>query len=296
MNDNYSTVLQAFTNLASGISNEFSAAYNTIKDVRNPPLATPEISVSARGINNANSQITLGTEQFSAVNLLDQKVLEVTDNVTVPLDAHTLTFGVRFDNTSILNDFRQRSYGAYKFASLDSLSRSQPIGYSIAYANGPGIAADFGAQVFSAYAQDQWTMTPRLTLTGGLRMDVPRLTSSPADNPNIANGFAAKGIQGVSTTGTPKTRALLSPRLGVNWDVNGNQTLQLRANAGIYTGQPPYILDQQRLRQHGPRPGVPELHRDADAGVHDRRVEAADGLRGRHAAGRRARPARPAST
>jgi hypothetical protein len=242
VNDNYSTVFQAFTNLSSGISNEFSAAYNTIKDVRNPPLATPEISVSVRGINNANSQITLGTEQFSTVNLLDQKVLELTDNVTVPLEAHTLTFGVRFDNTSILNDFRQRSYGAYKFSSLDSLANKLPVGYSIAYANGPGIAADFAAQVFSAYAQDQWSLTPRMTLTGGLRMDVPRLTSSPADNPNIATGFAAKGIQGVSTTGTPKTRALFSPRLGWNWDVTGNQTFQLRANTGVYTGNPPYIL------------------------------------------------------
>jgi outer membrane receptor protein involved in Fe transport len=241
-NRNFSTVLQAFTNLSRGISNEFSASYNTIRDERLPPLATPEISVSVRGVNNANSQITLGTEQFSAVNLLDQKVLEITNNFTIPLEAHTLTFGVRFDDTRILNDFRQRSYGVYKFASLDSLQNRLPIGYSVAYANGPGIAADFGAQVFSAYAQDQWTFSPRLTVSGGLRVDVPRLTSSPADNPNISQGFAAAGIPGVSTSGTPKTRPLFSPRLGVNWDVRGNQTLQLRGNAGVYTGQPPYIL------------------------------------------------------
>jgi outer membrane receptor for ferrienterochelin and colicin len=241
-NTNYSTVLQAFTNLPRGISNEFSASYNTIRDERVPPVASPEISVSALGVNRANSQITFGTEQFSTVNLLDQKVFELTNNVTVPLESHTLTFGVRFDNTSILNDFRQRSYGAYKFSSLDSLERRQPVGYSVAYANGPGIAADFGAQVFSAYAQDQWAATRRITVSGGLRVDVPRLTSSPADNPNISQGFAAAGIQGVSTTGKPKTRALLSPRLGVNWDVLGNQTFQLRGNAGVYTGNPPYIL------------------------------------------------------
>ena len=241
-NQNYSTVLQAFTNLPRGISNEFSAAYNTIRDQRNPPIRTPEISVSARGLNNANSQITFGTEQFSPVNLLEQSILEITNNVTVPLQAHTLTFGARFESSSILNDFRQRSFGAYKFQSLDSLANRQPVGYSIAYANGPGIVADFGAQVFSAYAQDQWAVAPSFTVTGGLRMDVPRMIDTPADNPNISAGFAAKGIAGVSTTGTPKTRALFSPRLGVNWDVGGRQTLQLRANTGIYTGQPPYIL------------------------------------------------------
>jgi hypothetical protein len=159
----------------------------------------------------------------------------------VPLNAHTLTFGARVGLTSIFNDFRQRAYGAYKFASIDSLQNKQPIGYSVAYANGSGIAADFGAQMYSVYAQDQWTATPRLTVTAGVRVDVPRLPDTPVDNPNISAGFAAKGLS-VSTTGTPKTRPLFSPRLGVNWDINGNQTFQLRANAGMYTGEPPYIL------------------------------------------------------
>ena len=241
-NKNYSTVLQAFTNLPAGISNEFSAAFNQIRDVRTPPVATPEVSVSARGANGANSQITFGTEQFSTVNILRQDILELTNNFTVPLNAHTLTFGGRFEYDRIFNDFRQRSYGAYKFASIDSLVNRLPVGYSVAYANGPSIAADFRTQMFSVYAQDQWAANPRLTVTGGVRMDVPRLPDRPAYNPNITNGFAAKGLYGIATSNTPKTRALFSPRLGLNWDVAGNQTFQLRANAGMYTGQPPYIL------------------------------------------------------
>ncbi len=240
-NKNYSSVFQAFTNLQSGIANEFSAAYNRVEDVRTPPLATPEISVSTRGVNGANSQITFGTEQFSSVNLLKQNVVELTDNLTIPFNSHTFTVGGRISLTSILNDFQQRSYGAYKFASIDSLARGQPLSYSVAYANGPGVVADFDAQIFSGYVQDQWAPTNRFTLTGGLRVDVPRLPTTPADNPNISAGFAAKGLS-VSTTGTPKTRPLFSPRLGMNWDVRGNQSLQLRGNGGIYTGEPPYIL------------------------------------------------------
>jgi outer membrane receptor protein involved in Fe transport len=241
VNKNYSTVFQAFTNLSNGISNEFSAAYNKISDVRNPPIATPEISVSARGLNNANSQITFGTEQFSPVNVLRQNIYEFTDNVTVPYDRHTLTFGARVGYSTIFNDFRQRSFGAYKFASIDSLANKLPIGYSVAYANGPGIAADFAAEMFSLYAQDQWSASPRVTVTAGVRADVPRLPDAPVDNPNISAGFAAKGLS-VSTAGNPKTRVLFSPRLGVNWDVRGNQSFQIRGNVGMYTGEPPYIL------------------------------------------------------
>lgn len=248
INRNYSTVFQAFTNLPAGVSNEFTGAFNRIRDVRTPPLATPEISVSTLGVppragaSAPNSQITFGTEQFSPVNVLRQSVLELTDNVTVPLNAHTLTFGGRFEYDRIFNDFRQRAFGAYKFTSLDSLAAGQPTSYSVAYANGPSVAADFRTQMFSGYAQDQWAAGPRLTVTGGVRVDVPRLPDSPAYNAAITTGFAARQIFGVATSNKPKTRALLSPRLGVNWDVDGDQRFQLRANAGMYTGQPPYIL------------------------------------------------------
>ena len=247
-NKNNSTVFQAFTNLARGTSNEFTAGFNQIRDVRNPPLATPEVSVGVPGLpalaggSAQNSQITFGTEQFSARNVLKQDILELTNNVTVPLNAHTLTFGGRFEYNRIFNDFRQRAYGAYKFSTLDSLEAGLPIGYSVAYANGPSLAADFRTQMFSAYAQDQWAASPRLTVTGGLRVDVPRFPDRPAYNPAITAGFQTRGLSGVSTTAVPKTRALFSPRLGVNWDVFGNQTFQLRANSGVYTGQPPYIL------------------------------------------------------
>jgi outer membrane receptor protein involved in Fe transport len=245
VNKNYSTVLQAFTNLPRGISNEFSAAFNQIRDDRNAPVRSPEISVAVNNqtpTGGSNQQITFGTEQFSPVNVLRQDVVELSNNVTVPLNAHTLTFGARFEYNRIFNDFRQRLYGAYKFTSLDSLARGLPDAYSVSFANGADVAADFRTHVFSGYVQDQWAVGPRVTLTGGLRVDVPRFLDTPPDNPAIAQAFAARGVAGVSTANRPKTRALFSPRLGVNWDVGGNQTFQLRANAGVFTGQPPYIL------------------------------------------------------
>jgi len=240
-NQNNSTVFQAFTNLPRGVSNEFSAAFNQIRDQRNPPVRSPEVSVS---VNNAgaNQQITFGTEQFSPVNVLRQDIVELTNNVTLPLNAHTVTFGGRFEYNRIFNDFQQRAFGTYKFSSIDSLALGRPVGYSVAYANGGNVAADFRTQMFSGYLQDQWAATPRITVTGGVRMDVPRFPDTPDYNAQITTGFARAGRAGVATSNKPKTRALFSPRLGVNWDVAGNQTFQLRANTGVYTGQPPYIL------------------------------------------------------
>lgn len=242
VNRNYSSVFQAFTNLPAGASNEFSAAYNRISDVRQPTVASPEISIGTPGLGGSNSQITLGTERNSAVNVLRQNVLELTDNVTIPLNAHTLTFGGRFEYDRIFNDFEPNKYGAYKFASLADFAAGNPTSYVIAYPNGPAVAADFRTQMFSGYVQDQFAATERLTITGGLRLDVPRLPDSPIYNSSITSAFSARGIYGIATSNKPKTRGLVSPRLGVNWDVAGDQSFQLRANAGMYTGQPPYIL------------------------------------------------------
>jgi hypothetical protein len=46
----------------------------------------------------------------------------------------------------------------------------------------------------------------------------------------------------VSTTNVPKTQVLWSPRVGVNWDVTGDQTTQIRGNVGVFTGPPPLII------------------------------------------------------
>lgn len=233
---NNSSTLQLFSNFANGLANEFSAAYNTIKDIRNPPLRTPEIS-----IRSGSGQITLGTEQFSPVNLLDQKILELTDNLSVQLGTHAVTVGGRYEYNKFLNDFEQRIYGAYKFNSIAAYDSAKALTYSVGFSNGADLAARFRTNMVSAYAQDQWAVWRGLTLTYGVRMDVPSMPDTPAENAQIHNLFAARGLD-IRTTGKPKTQPLFSPRAGFNWDVTGTQSLQIRGNAGLYTGQPPYVM------------------------------------------------------
>ena len=242
-NKNNSSVLQLFSSFANGLANELQIGYNTIEDVRNVPLSTPEISINVppAGGTAASAAVTFGTEQFSPVNVLEQDVLEITNNLTIPVGAHTVTVGGRFEADDILNDFRQRYFGAYKFNSIADYQAGQPSAYSIGFGNGGDIAARFRANTFSAYVQDQWSMSRNFTLTYGLRVDIPSLPDAPSANPAIAAAFQSAGLD-VSTSGKPADQALFSPRVGFNWDLTGDQVTQLRANAGIYTGQPPLVM------------------------------------------------------
>ncbi|MEW5917311.1 MAG: TonB-dependent receptor, partial [Gemmatimonadota bacterium] len=243
-NNNNSTVVQLYSYFSGGKSNEFILGYNTVKDERIVPVRVPEISVGVTppGGSSANASITVGTEQFSPGNLLDQKILELQNNFTMPWQAHTFTFGARYEFTDIYNNFAQQSFGAYKFANIAALRAGTPLNYAFAYSNGGPIAAEFNVGQYSAYAQDQWNLTDKLSLTYGLRVDVPMFGDAPVANDTIAARFRAAGINDVRTDVKVKTQLLWSPRVGVNFDPTGDRKNQIRAVAGIFTGPPPLIM------------------------------------------------------
>jgi Carboxypeptidase regulatory-like domain len=241
---NNSTTAQLYSNFASGLSNELIVGYSTINDQRNVPVQAPEVGV---GVNMGGTvrAVTFGTEQFSPNNLLDQKIFELVNNLTIPKGEHTITLGGRLDFTHIFNNFAQGSYGVYTFPTIAALQAGTPSGYAVGYANSQNpsdIPADFHVRMYSLYGQDQWRVNDRVAVTAGLRADIPTFPDRPPQNDTLTNALAAAGLAGVRTDVVPKTRVLLSPRVGFNYDPTGDQRNQVRGSLGIFTGPPPYIL------------------------------------------------------
>src|SRR5207248_1891094 len=144
-----STTAQLYSNFTDGMSNELIVGYSTIHDERQVPVQAPEVGVGVNTGGTPNA-VTFGTEQFSPGNLLDQKIFEAVDNVTIPKGAHTLTVGGRLDFTHIFNNFAQGSYGVYTFQTIAALEARTPSGYAVGYANSQNpsdIPADFHVRV-----------------------------------------------------------------------------------------------------------------------------------------------------
>jgi hypothetical protein len=97
------------------------------------------------------------------------------------------------------------------------------------------------------YAQDQWAPTPRLTLTAGLRLDVPFLPTPPAKNK------VAFDEVGINTALTPSGNTLWSPRLGVNYDLSGQGTARVRGGVGLFAGPPAYYWFREVYARSGTR-------------------------------------------
>ncbi|CAM2070526.1 TonB-dependent receptor [Sulfidibacter corallicola] len=263
-NETNSTVVQLNSSFG-GFYNEFRLSYQTIKDRRTgvgDPFPWVEIENIDPDNNFPNDQFPgrigdefeAGTERFSTRNALDQDILEITNDLTFFMGAHTITVGTHNELFSFDNLFIRENFGAYQFDTLEDFRNgwARQYDYSFSATDDPLESAKFDAQQLGFYAGDQWTVSPSLTVTLGLRLDVPLFPDEPTNNPimdsfqwyednPIANPNAQLRTGGLSTTNTPDGNLLWSPRAGFNWDVTGDGSRQLRGGLGIFSGRTPYV-------------------------------------------------------
>ena len=227
--------------LGNRYSNELIAGYTTISDVRQLPNRVPLILVAG---NSPNTYVAAGADRFSQANILDQRVIEFTDNVTFSRGQHQITVGTHNEFFHFRNVFFPASIGVWNFSSPDSLRLGLPNRFERALptAQRPdGPIADFNVKQFGFYAEDRFAPVPKLTLTAGVRIDVP-YQPSPAFNPTLDTiAFPALGGKGVNTGSFPSGNILWSPRLGFNYDVTGDRQTVVRGGVGIFSGRPPYV-------------------------------------------------------
>ncbi len=104
----------------------------------------------------------------------------------------------------------------------------------------------------AAYIQDEWDVTRDFRLTLGLRVDIPLYynTSELIDenilrnccyDPSIVYYDENNEAITFDHTELPDNNPLISPRLGFNWDITGDQTAQLRGGSGLFTGRFPFV-------------------------------------------------------
>ncbi|MGH7644804.1 MAG: TonB-dependent receptor [Gemmatimonadales bacterium] len=222
--------------LASRFSNELILGYSRVRDFRTLPNRAPLVLV---GGDRAGTNIAVGGDRFSHANTLDQDIFEVTDNVTFARGTHLVTVGTHNEFFGFRNVFFEASLGVWSFLNADSLAAARPFRFErfVAGTLRPeGPISDFDVQQYGFYIQDRWAVTPKLTLTGGLRVDIPTM-GSPPTNPVLDT---ATGLQ-INTGDFPSGNPLWSPRLGFSYDVAGDASTFVRGGIGVFSGRPPYV-------------------------------------------------------
>ncbi|MFV9551460.1 TonB-dependent receptor [Algibacter sp. PT7-4] len=259
-NELKSVQLELNSTLSESSTNKLQVGYTHFNDYRNPfSTPAPSINITKDGSN----YIIAGHEPFSVNNRLDQKVFQLTDNLNFFKGDHTFTIGFSFEKFEFDNSFNLTSYGFDLFGSVDINdfdatsydfnSPQQTFNANNGAAQGQGWAfAETNVGQLSFYAQDEWNITEKFKLTYGLRFDKPMFFDSAQKAQNVIDrGFVLPDVQyenpntgqsvTIDNTQMPSNDWLVSPRIGFNYDVNGDDTFQLRGGSGLFTGRFPFV-------------------------------------------------------
>jgi len=274
-----SVQLELNSTFSDNATNKLQVGYTHFDDFRNA-LSTPAPSILIQDGAGSN-YIVAGHEPFSINNRLDQKVFQLSNNLNIVQGSHTFTVGFAFEKFQFDNSFNLGVFGGTfgfpigsefrNFASVQEfLDNAQPGGLidgliqgAIATndafnAAGEGVAggwalAETNVGQLSFYAQDEWNATDNFKLTYGVRFDKPLFFDSaekaqdvidlaccyvpeiPYLNPNTGETVFLDNTQ------MPDSEWLISPRVGFNWDVNGDDSFQLRGGSGLFTGRFPFV-------------------------------------------------------
>ena len=271
-NDLTSFALEANSSYET-FSNKFFASYNIFSDFRNPfSQAYPTIEIGEGGI----TYTTVGHEPFSIHNILDQNVLQITDNFSYYLADHVLTLGSTFEYFDFFNSFNLFRYGFMGFntwpgqttftsvqAFLDATDPNNPdrtdFNYFITPESVPYKGEFIEVAQFSLYAQDEFLISNQFSLTYGLRMDLPVYITEPVDNPwsrSLTLLDENDNPETVDQSKLPDATPLFSPRVGFNWDVTGNRSTQVRGGVGIFTGRIPFVWIGNNISNPGLNPNL----------------------------------------
>jgi hypothetical protein len=209
----------------------------------------------------------MGNELFTVGNLLENKVFNATNNLSVFSGRHTYTFGANFEYMTFKNAFNPVFNGFYRFTSYDSFVETvinqTPGAYPDAFAKGyaldgsttpPVDETNFGQ--IGVYVQDEFKVNDNFKLTAGLRIDLPFYSTDIPRN-SILDNLNKTFTDGDGNSFTPdvsqfpKVQPLFSPRVGFNWDVNGKGTTQFRGGTGVFSGRIPFVWLSNQVNGSG---------------------------------------------
>ncbi|MFW0717618.1 TonB-dependent receptor [Pedobacter sp. N23S346] len=238
----YSGVAELTSSFGSKITNVARATYSHQNDPRTSDSSPfPLVDI----LDGPNVATTFGYEPFTYGNLRDVKGYTYSDDLSLALGKHNITLGLQAEFSTTKNGFQRFGTGYYVFNSwADFVNNAKPSNYAVTYpltADGSQAYPSFKFNQYSAYLQDEFTVSDRLKLTAGLRIeqasypDVTEVRTHP-----LVAGLSFAG-QKVDTGVLPENRISYSPRFGFNWDVLGNRSLQVRGGTGIFTGRIPFV-------------------------------------------------------
>lgn len=150
--------------------------------------------------------------------------VQLADSLSYFGGKHSLKLGFEYDRVrNIKNTLPIFFKGSYVFTTLAAFQAGTPTSYSVAYGNPSG---SYPLDDLSFFAQDDWRVTNRLVLKGGLRYQRQYWT-------DLGYSVSTPGNQRFSYS-VPEDTNNIAPRVSAAWDVTGNGKTSIHGAYGLY--------------------------------------------------------------
>ena len=180
--------------------------------------------------------VFLGGDDSRQANDLEYDTTSFSFIGDLVLGNHELNFGIERSELDIFNLFVQHAETEIRFDGIENFRKgfADAIYYNNAPSGNPAdAAADWGYEITTWFAQDEFVLMDNLTIVAGLRYDRYTTSDRPVENPDFVYDY------GFSNTATLDGEALLQPRIGFTY--YKSDALTLRGGLGLYSGGDPNV-------------------------------------------------------
>ena len=244
------------TRFSNNASNKLQIGYTSLRDFRGSLSSGnfPQVDILD---GNGLPFTTFGYERFTYGNELNTDVIQLNNIFNLYKGKHEFTFGTQNSFKKYSNGFSPNYAGAFRFNSLAdfyaSAAGTKPAAlYDLSYS----LSGDFPLvgpknTELSLFAQDKFRVKDNLTITYGVRADYVSFADNFLYNPVVDT--LTKFYDGVrlNTGLAPKASLQISPRVGFNYDVFDDETLQIRGGTGLFQGPPPFVWISNQASNSG---------------------------------------------
>jgi len=214
--------------ISNSVINDFRTSYSRLNG---PNLIVPSAFTNFPNVEVDELGSNLGPNGLAPQGYT-QNVYQWVDNISYIRGKHTFKFGVEARKYISPTNTLPRARGEWDYASLSQfINDFVPTGANGALrgAGSGSVAENYNA--FYWFVQDDWKITPRLTLNLGLRYEysgVPR-----DENLQAINGISDDPALGLFFRAPKPDTNNFAPRFGFAWDPRGNGKWAVRGGAGL---------------------------------------------------------------
>jgi hypothetical protein len=240
--------------LSASIINVARASFVRTENIATSQVTNPALQFYPHlGGQDGNVAIVgltgIGPSALTPYSLIQNKFAE-SDDVYITKGAHSIKFGFGVTRVQTFENQPFSGAGSFTFPSLLGFLQGTPNRYGGAYPLGfPSLFGNYNVDAYRAfretllipYINDDWKVTPRLTVNIGLRYDFDTNPKSAMNNLLVITNPPFNSIGGPISTGftqvpnvwrTNPARNNWGPRLGFAYELTKDHKTSLRAGFG----------------------------------------------------------------